>query len=459
MKTLLIVDDEKNMLHMLEALLEPSGYAITTCDSPITCLELIENHSFDIVLSDIKMPEMDGLELLKNLKQKVPRTSVIMMSAFGTIRLAIKSLQLGADDFISKPFKRDEVLLSLKKVEHRIVLNPKDTKKNVIATTTNKVHSFGDLIYSHQSMVACITLAQKASIFPVNVCISGESGTGKEVLAKAIHNTSERKGFPFVPINCSSISPELIESELYGHTKGSFTGATESKTGLLESANNGTIFLDEIGDMPMTMQLSLLRVLQEGEVRPVGQNRPTPIDVRIITATSKDLSEEINIGNFREDLFYRINVLPIFIPPLRDRHSDIAILIDFFLQKSNTQLGTSVKTISEAAYILLNNYNWPGNVRELENIIQRCVILTNSSQVKVEHLPDEIKLNDGSEVNPPQSLQSLANVKSLKSAKNIIEPELIIKALKKTKGNKSQAAKLLEISYPALLQKIKFYKI
>ena len=454
----MIIDDEENMCHMLAAMIARHGYQISTAYNGKTALELISIEHFDFILCDVKMPQMDGMMFLEKGAELLKESTVIMMSAYGTVDLALAAMKAGAYDFISKPFKSDEVLLSLKKAEEReqLRLENKQLKSQI-----NEIRSgiqFGAMVSASTEMKDLFTIAKRVSQYDTTVLITGESGTGKELVAKGIHNKSPRRKKSFVAVNCGSIPENLIESELFGYVKGAFTGADRNKKGLFGEADEGTLFLDEIGDLPLPMQVKLLRVLQENEIRPVGAGRTTKIDVRVLAATAQDLEERIVEGSFREDLYYRLNVMPIKVPSLRERREDIPVLCHHFVKKFNSQLDMRVKGISPEAMAIIIDFSWPGNVRELENAIQRGMVLTQGDFIEIEHLPIRVR-----ESHPEQKTEiHLSNSKgglSLKVANKQLEAKLIALALSRCNGNKSRAALMLELSYPSLLSKIKLYSL
>jgi two-component system response regulator AtoC len=448
---ILLIDDEENFRHMLSVILKKRGYEVDTASNGADGLKKVDTGSFDTVLCDIRMPEMDGLEFLQEAQKGGCESTIIMMSAYGTLDTAIEAMKLGAYDYISKPFKPDEIILTLKKAEERERLR----RENLfLKREVQKEYSFENIISKNQRMRQIFDTIEKVAKYKSTILITGESGTGKELVAKAIHFNSDRADNPFIPVNCGAIPENLLESELFGHTKGSFTNAVRTKKGLFEEADGGTIFLDEIGELPLQLQVKLLRVLQDGEIRRIGDSRAIIIDVRIIAATVKDLDKEVRENKFRDDLFYRLNVLPIKIPPLKERKEDIPLLVDHFIHKYSRELSKPIEEITPEALNCLLSYNWNGNVRELENVIERAIVLTDSSQIQVENLPVEIQ-------NPvEESRISLLNDElSIKKASRYLEIDLIRKALQKTNGNHTHAAKLLEISHRALLYKIKEYGI
>ncbi|NIS61182.1 MAG: response regulator [Proteobacteria bacterium] len=448
---ILLIDDEENFRHMLSVILKKRGYDVETANNGIDGLKKVDTGAYDTVLCDIRMPEMDGLEFLKESQKAGCESTIIMMSAFGTLDTAIEAMKLGAYDYISKPFKPDEIILTLKKAEERERLRRENLflKKEV-----QKEYSFENIISKNERMRQIFDTIRKVAKYKSTILIAGESGTGKELVAKAIHFNSDRSNQPFIPVNCGAIPENLLESELFGHTKGSFTNAVRTKKGLFEEADGGTMFLDEIGELPLQLQVKLLRVLQDGEIRRIGDSKPIIIDVRIIAATIKDLEKEVGEDKFRDDLFYRLNVLPIKLPPLRERKEDIPLLVEHFIHKYSRELNNPIEGITPESLNCLLNYSWRGNVRELENVIERAIVLTDSKQIQVENLPIEIQ-------NPREEprVSGLNDELSIKKASRYLEMDLIKKALHKTNGNHTHAAKLLEISHRALLYKIKEYAI
>jgi two-component system, NtrC family, response regulator AtoC len=451
---ILIIDDEENMRHMLSKMLQRAGYSAQSAADGRKGLAILESNAFDFILCDIKMPIMDGMAFLEQFRQAGYTSTVIMMSAYGTIDLAVAAMQLGAYDFISKPFKNDEVLLAIRKAEERDQLKRENRMLREQIRRIEEQHQFGHMVGKSAAMQAVFGLATKAAQYNTTVLITGESGTGKELVAQAIHLSGSRKQSPLIAVNCGSIPENLLESELFGHVKGAFTGADSTKSGLFEEAHGGSIFLDEIGELPLALQVKLLRVLQENEIRPVGSTQSRKIDVRVIAATSRNLQQMVVDGQFREDLFYRLNVFPLEVPPLRDRSEDIPILCHHFIDQLNQRLGLRVKGIAPAAMASLLQHRWPGNVRELENAIERAMVLSESE------ILDQGSFSYSSlAALSSEPLTNSVEGYSLKNAQKILEKEMIIKALKTTNGNRTQASKLLEISHPSLLSKIKTYEI
>jgi two-component system response regulator AtoC len=448
-RKVLIVDDEGGMRHMLSVLLEREGYQIDTAQNGREGLDKVRHNDYDLVLCDIRMPEMDGLTFLESTKSLNKQLPVIMMSAFGNVDTAIEAMKKGAYDYVSKPFKAEEILIRLQRLtDQETLMFENQSLKRVLHQET----SFSNIIARSPRMLDIFDTIRKIADYKTTVLITGESGSGKELIARAIHFNSPRSNKPFIAINCSAIPETLLESELFGYVKGSFTGANKDKKGLFEEASGGTLFLDEVGDLPLSLQVKLLRAIQEEEIRRVGDTKTMKIDVRLITATLKNLGEEIKKGGFREDLYYRLNVLPIHLPPLRERKEDIPLLADTFLSRFSKEMDKKVKKLSPEALQALTDYSWPGNVRELENTIERAMVLETEEELRPESLPDSVR---NVEVNP--AIRAAASELSIKKMMVIMEQELIKKALEKTGGNRTWAAKLLEISHRALLYKIKRY--
>ncbi len=453
-KRLLIIDDEENMRHMLSSLLNKSGYRVDTASDGADALRMVDQTLYDFILCDLKMPNMNGMEFFDTARDKLWATTVIMMSAYGSIDTAVEAVKKGAYDFISKPFKPDEVLLTLKKAEERESLKRENLWLKEKIRKIQENYHFGNMVAKSNAMLNVFKLAEKVAQYNTTVLIYGDSGTGKELIAKGIHFTGQRAKKSLVPVNCGSIPENLLESELFGYKKGAFTGADRDKKGLFEEADGGTIFLDEIGELPLSLQVKLLRVLQENEIRAVGDSKTKKIDVRVIVATSKNLRYEVSKGAFREDLFFRLNVLTIMLPPLRERPEDIPLLSQHFIDRFNISLDKEIKGITPAAMSLLLKHNWPGNVRELENVIERGVVLAEDSILLPENFPPEL-----GEESKMSKMDDWFDGYSLKTAQKILEKKLITKALKTTNGNRTQAARILEISHPSLLSKIKAYDI
>jgi two-component system response regulator AtoC len=453
-KRLLIIDDEENMRHMLSSLLNKSGYRVDTASDGADALEMVDQTLYDFILCDLKMPNMNGMEFFETARDKLWATTVIMMSAYGSIDTAVEAMKKGAYDFISKPFKPDEVLLTLKKAEERESLKRENLWLKERIRKIQENYCFGNMVAKSNAMLNVFKLAEKAAQYNTTVLICGESGTGKELIARGIHFAGQRAKKPLVPVNCGSIPENLLESEFFGYKKGAFTGADRDKKGLFEEADGGTIFLDEIGELPLSLQVKLLRVLQENEIRAVGDSKAKKIDVRVITATEKNLEDAIREGTFREGLFYRLNVLPIKLPPLRSRPEDIPLLCHHFIDRFNISLEKGMKGITPDAMSLLLKHSWPGNVRELENMIERAVVLAEDTILLPQNFPPELGAESDTD-----KLDDLFEGYSLKAAQKILEKKLITRSLKATAGNRTKAARMLEISHPSLLSKIKAYDI
>jgi len=444
---ILIIDDEESMRHMLSVILSKEGYDTVSFGGAAKALEGIEGaggEEFDFILCDIRMPGMDGFAFLKALRERGAFPTVIMMSAYGSMDSAIECMKLGAYDYISKPFKADEILLTVRKAEERERLRKENQR---LKSEAEKDYDISGIRTQDPKMLEILKLVEKISDYTTSILITGESGTGKELVARAIHHSGSRAVGPFIVVNCGAIPGPLLESELFGHVRGAFTDAHRTKTGLFQEASAGTIFLDEVGELPLELQVKLLRVLQEGEVRKVGDNKPVKIDTRVVAATLRDLKEESAKGDFRDDLYYRLNVIEIKLPPLRERPGDIMLLAGHFVAKYARKFGKQPKSISSDAAAALLAYSWPGNIRELENVIERAMILEETGTIGISTLP----ILDAPARAPAQ--QGL----SIKQAEEAMEKDLIKKALEKTNNNRTKAAALLEISHRALLYKIKSY--
>jgi len=450
-RRVLVVDDEENLRLVLRTLLRRHGYEVETAVSGEDALGMVDSFGPDVVLTDVRMPKMGGLDLLSTLKAKGNEATVIVMSAYGNMDQALEAMKAGAYDYVQKPFKPDEVVLALRKAEERELLR---RENRALRDEIRKEHRFDDILAKSQKMLDIFRTISKIAEYKTTVLVAGESGVGKELVARAIHHRSSRRGGPFVAVNCGAIPENLLESELFGHKKGAFTDAVQDRRGLFEEADGGSLFLDEIGELPLSLQVKLLRVLEEEKIRRVGDVRDIKIDVRIITATHRDLPAETKAGRFREDLFYRLNVLPILVPPLRDRREDIPLLIDHFVARNNVRLGTSIRGLDTESRRLLFEYPWPGNVRELENTIERAMVLAEGDQIVAQDLPERLR-----EARDPVQTQLASGELSVKKTMRIVEEILIRRALQRTKGNRTRAAEVLEISHRALLYKIKDYQI
>jgi two-component system response regulator AtoC len=450
MPRVLVADDEENLRLVLKTLLRRHGYEVMTAPSAEEALAALEGFAPDFVLADVRMGGMSGIDLTRELSARGSTATVIVMSAYGSIELALEAMKAGAYDYVAKPFKQDEVLLALRKAEERESLR---RENRALKEQVREAARFEEMIGRSDAMAAVFRTIEKAAAYATTVLIHGESGTGKELVARALHARSPRTEKPFVAVNCGAIPEALLESELFGHKRGAFTDAVADKRGLFEEAHEGTLFLDEIGELPLATQVKLLRVLQEGTLRRLGDVKDRQVDVRVVAATVRELREEVDEGRFREDLYYRLNVLALRVPPLRERKGDIPLLIDAFIERNNARLGTRIRGLDEKAMKRMLAYHWPGNVRELENVIERAMVLADEDVLREGDLPERLHDPD-----PVQTVLGAGEL-SIKKTARYMEETLIRKALEKTGGNRTQASKLLEISHRALLYKIKDYGI
>jgi two-component system response regulator AtoC len=446
-RQVLVIDDEAAMRHMLRLVLERDGYAVSEAASGREGLDRLHGAAFDFVLCDIRMPELDGLGFLKEKLRRELGGTVIMMSAYGTIDTAVECMKQGAYDYISKPFRPDEILLAVRKAEERLQLHQENVQLRSELHRSGRPQGTAAIIHRSAVMTALLETVCKAASSPVPVLILGETGTGKELIARALHFESSRRDRPFLAVNCSAIPAGLLESELFGHARGAFTGADRARTGLFGAADGGTLLLDEIGDLPLELQPKLLRVLQEGEMRRVGDSQSQKVDVRVVAATARDLRQAVTKGLFREDLFYRLAVVTVELPPLRRRPEDIAPLVDGYLPRLAARLGRAVPLLSVEAMQRLESHPWPGNVRELVNVLEKTLVLCREETIAAgDIILSEAPLASGEPVDL-----------SLKLAVSELERDFICRALSATCGNRTQAARLLEISLRNLLYKIKEY--
>ncbi|MEE8487303.1 MAG: sigma-54 dependent transcriptional regulator [Gemmatimonadota bacterium] len=448
---ILVIEDDAGLRRTVSLLLEGEDYDVSTAANGTTGLAKAQEWNPDVILADIRMPGMDGLEFVEKYVGDGGTADVIIMTAYGSPDTAIEAIRKGAFDYIDKPFAPDALILRVRIVEE----NRKKTheiKRLRKEVRVEKRH--GEIIASSTGMRDAISLAERVAPHPTTVLITGDSGTGKELIARLIHDASGRPG-AFVPVNCGAIPENLLESELFGHVKGSFTGATGDRIGLFEEADRGTLFLDEIGELPPQLQVKLLRALQEGEIRRVGESRSRKVDVRTLAATARDLEAETQSGDFRTDLYYRLNVLRVHLPPLRHRTDDIPILARHFLTTYSERLGVSVTAFEPAAMKMLQAYAWPGNVRELQNVVERVVVLSNGDKITDSELPEAIREPKG--VMPTSSESLSSDELSVKKRSAQLEKHLISRALTVTEGNRTRAAELLDLSYRALLYKIRDY--
>ncbi len=439
---LLIVDDEASMCEFLEIILQKNGYQVSSRQSARAAIKDLETGTFDLVISDINMPEMSGLELLQLIKEKSPSTEVIMITAYASTDTAIQAMKRGAYDYIIKPFNNDEILLTIEKALKNSQLQRENRR---LQQELEKRYGFGNLIGKSPAILKVYELIQRVAQTRANILVTGESGTGKELVARAIHYTGPRKDQPFVTVNCGAIPEQLMESEFFGHEKGAFTGAIKTRDGYFAAADSGTIFLDEIGEIPPALQVKLLRVIQEKSFMRVGSTVERAVDVQVVSATNRDLESAVSEGSFREDLFYRLNVITIDLPPLRERSSDIPLLARHFLQQYNQEYGREIDDISQEAINIMLNYGFPGNVRELENIIERGVIMETGTVITPASLPPVLTrpATNGTVIGLRLPEDGLDLEKTLAE----LEHQLINQALERCNHNKTKAAKLLGLSF------------
>lgn len=448
MAEILLVEDQQNPRKALFILLKKQGYTVHEAPNGQIALDKLKSHFFDLVITDLKMEPVNGMQLLKETKKCYPKTEVIVITAYGSIENGVEAMKLKAYDYITKPFNNDEFLILVKRA-----LEKKRTNRQIeyLQQELNEKYKFKNIIGNSEPMTQVLKLVSQIANTESTVLITGDSGTGKELVAKALHSNSARRNKPMITINCGSIPENLLESELFGHVKGSFTGAVRDKKGLFREADGSTLFLDEIGEVSQQTQVKLLRFLQEGEIRRVGDTRSIKVDVRLIAATNKDLEEQVEKGHFREDLFYRLNVIPIHLPPLRERKDDIPLLVHHFLRKCSKKLNRKEPTISSSALALCMAHHWPGNVRELENFIERMIALTDKQTIEIDDLP----------LNFSKSYKDIRLKKARKKGLTLAEMEksLILETLEICAGNQRQAAQNLGISTTTLWRKLKRYGV
>jgi two-component system, NtrC family, response regulator PilR len=444
---LLVVDDEPSMREFLEILLSQEGYQVTTAESGEEAFKIFERLEPDLILTDIKMPGMSGLDLIREIRTLDSAVPVIAITAYASANDALRAVREGAYDYLSKPFQIEDLRIIIRNALEARRLRRENYE---LRRSVPEHHHFGNLIGNSPQMADVFSLISRIAPSKANVLVIGESGTGKELVARAIHDGSPRASKPFITVNCSAIPESLLESEMFGHVKGSFTGAVANKAGLVEAAHTGTLFLDEVGDISLPIQAKLLRFLQEREFRRVGETDDKKVDVRVIAATNKKLEKEMAEGNFREDLYYRLNVIKIVLPPLREREEDIPLLLDHYLKKFCKEQGKAIKKISSLAMRVLCNYHYPGNVRELENILERCVTLEQSDQLTAENLPPKLVESVGNAPTPLLDTELPPDGIDLNGTLERVERDLIDRALDITGGNRSRAARLLGISFRSL---------
>ncbi len=449
--TVLVVDDEPGMCHILKRMLTDEGYTVYTAGNGVDALHLLGQDPPDAALLDIRMPGMDGLEILARIKTESPDTAVIMMTAFGTVETAVQAMKRGAYEYITKPFNNDEVLHIIgNALERKRLLD----RNRYLAEQLEKRQGIEGIVGDSHPMQTLFTLIRKVAPTDSTVLILGESGTGKELVARAIHTLSERKEEKFMAINCGALPRDLIESELFGHEKGAFSGAHQRKIGLFESADGGSLFLDEIGELPMELQVKLLRALEQREIRRIGSVTDKAVDVRVIAATNRDLKSHVKTGTFREDLYYRLSIVDVHLPPLRDRNEDIPQLVDYFIRHFNQKMNRSVSGITPDALKILMNYSWPGNVRELENVIQRCMVLRETGMLESSDLPDTTH-------NPTPATRTTgfiaANELTFQKAREAFEHQYLEILLNNNDGNVTRSAIIAGISRRHLQELMKKY--
>jgi two-component system response regulator AtoC len=451
MTRVLLVDDEENLRLALRTHLRKQGYEVSAVGSVDAALAELERDPVDFLVTDVKMPGRSGLELLTTTRQRWPATVVVVMSAYGSHEDALAAIKGGAQDYLTKPFAPGDLAFTIRKAEEREALKRENKE---LRAQLARDHQFDALVARSDVMKQLFATISRVAAFKTTVLIQGETGVGKELVARAIHNRSPRRTKPFLAVNCGAIPGNLIESELFGHRKGAFTDAHADKRGIFEEADGGTLFLDEITEIPILLQVKLLRVLQESTVRRVGENHDRKVDVRIVAATNKELAKEAKAQRFREDLYFRLNVLSLTIPALRERREDIPLLVEHFIGRFNEKLGTSITGIDPRAMQILTEFSWDGNVRQLEHAMERAMVLCESTVIQLQDLEPRIR-----EPADPIAAELDKGNYSIKKTVRIVEEILIRRALEKTKGNRTRAAELLEISHRALLYKIKEFGV
>ena len=450
MNKILVVDDDESLRRVLQVQLEQEGYFVAAAASVQQALSMLQLRSYDLVLADLKMPEGSGIELLKQVRSQYPEVIVIILTAFGTVETAVEAMKAGAFEYLTKPVHPDELSLTVARaLEHVRLIEQVHT----LRATLNEKYGFENILGRSPALLQVLDTAARAARTNSTVLIRGETGTGKELVARAIHFNSARKDKPLITINCSAIPKELLESELFGHTKGAFTGAVADKKGKIEMADRGTLFLDEIGEMPSELQVKLLRLIQEGEIEKIGSEAKNQVDVRIIAATHRDLQAMIEDGTFREDLYYRLAVIPLVLPPLRERLEDLPDLVEHFFRKSKEKSGRADLSLSPALMPYFTRYRWPGNVRELQNVLERIAVLARGNEITIHDLPEFLRQEraavDALEIDlQPQGVSLEA-----------IEKELILKALEKCHWNQTHAARYLDISRKTLIYRMERHGI
>lgn len=454
---ILVVDDEESIREFLNIMLRKEGYDVTCVEDGQQAMDMLKKKSFEMVISDLQMPQVTGLELLKFVKDNYPDVLFLLVTAFGTTETAVEAMKLGAYDYITKPFKLDEVRIN---ISNALRSKNFEMENRSLKRELTKDHSFQNLVGNSSAMHSIYDMVKRVSETPTNILVTGESGTGKEMVAKAIHYNGMFKDKPFISVNCGAIPESLMESEMFGHKKGSFTGAIADKAGLFEAADSGTLFLDEVGELPLTIQVKMLRAIQERVIRRVGSTEDTHVNVRIIAATNRDLEQMVKDGTFRQDLYYRLNVIQIRSPGLRERRDDIPLLAKHFLKKYNERLNKKISGISQEALNILKSYDYPGNVRELENIIERTVALEAGASIIPESLPPFVKTTGGGkQIVSSEGIEITEEGVDLEKIIGQIEKELIIKAIHAANGTKKKAAKLLGITFRSMRYRIEKFNL
>lgn len=452
MARILVIDDDSNFCIMLKTFLSKKGHDVEEAFSMGEALKKFESHDFDIVLADYRLPDGSGMDILTHVKESKPQTGIIIMTGYADIRMAVKMVKMGAFDYVAKPINPDEILLAIENL-----LEQRQSAPTTHASTSKKSTKKSETTYiqgnsdNAQEVKGYIELVAPTNL---SVIIQGDSGTGKEYVARKIHEQSQRKNSPFVAVDCGALSKDLALSEFFGHIKGSFTGAILDKTGHFETANGGTIFLDEIGNLTYDTQVNLLRAIQERRIKPIGSNREVKVDVRIVVATNDNLQEAVSQGKFREDLFHRLNEFTIHVAPLAERIEDLPLFADHFLQQANNELGKQIQGFSQEVLEIFNGYQWPGNIRELRNVIRRAVLVEQGKTIGNKSLPPEIITGKHKTQGP---LLGTSKPDNLRDLKEIAEKEMILSTLEKVRFNKSKAATLLNIDRKTLYNKIKQY--
>ena len=437
----LVVDDEKSMRELLAITLERQGYEVSVAEDGEVAIEAVRRDGFDVIITDLRMPNADGLQVLRAAKEHTPETVVIVITAVGSTETAVEAMKLGAYDYITKPFKLDEIHLIIRRALERKRLRDENL---YLRKQLETQHRFDNIVGKSARMAEIFDTIRKIADSPSTVMVSGESGTGKELVARAIHFNSQRRSKPFVSVNCGAIPEALMESELFGHVKGAFTGAVANKVGLFSAAEAGTLFLDEITEIPTLLQVKLLRAIQEREVRRVGDTRDLRVDVRLIAASNRELEQAVSEGVLREDLFYRLNVIPIHLPPLRERREDIALLVAHFLQKFGRQLNKDVRGVTPEALAILERYHWPGNIRELENVLERAIVLGGGEVLGADALPESVRRErpmKALEVDLPEDGMDL------EATLDALEGRYLQRALDRSGGVQTKAAELLRMTF------------